>query len=453
MKKILLSIVGLLVICGAAMPLIVKNQIDKQIETEKQVLNKHGVELSLISEKGYVSSFREFELTIVDGKKFRDYVFEKLTQANPNYKSVSQLLKKQSEKDIRPALDGTTLYGTLKSSNLLLHPSVIKISLTKFSDEIMSSLNSSSKTDELIQSILDEKMFTFLITLDSNKKISQIVMQDINKDIINHNNDVLNVKLKNHKLNIDIQESLKGTYTLGEQSVKAKKFSFKTLGVEYKFDYLTQFDNRGSFHIDSIEFKENKNAVTIGNIDASAMTKTSNLTSLDGEAKYNIKDISIKNRVNLELNNLALGIVVSGLDKNSTIEASNSYNELAFKPTQNSIKQVQNSIQKILNIGFKVGLEASLHGLIFANKNFDNSDLILNFKIEPNNYNINDKNMLNAFLVDGKLTLNENSVKELLKINRNFTKFAQLGKKDGKNIVFTCEFKNSTLFINGTKVK
>ena len=450
MKKIVLFIVCIVVIGVLAMPFVVKKQVLKQIDSEKQVLLKSGVELTVTKDEGYFSSFREFELKIINGEKFRDFVIKRFAEKNPNYKGLVELIQKQSNKDIRPALDGTTFSGNIKNSNLYLNAPLITVSLTKFSDEIMSGINGNKDISKLFKSILDEKLFTFFITLDSNQKISKIVMQDIDKDIKN-NGETVNVKLKNHKLNIDIKESLKGVYTLEEESLTANKFLLNTKGIEYKFDYLTQFDNKGSFHLDSFKFKEQNNVIKIGNIDVSNSIKTSNDT-LSADVKYAIKNIFMKNNNQFELANVTIKVNIFEVNKNGVVKGTEAYNELIFEPKQDSIEKLTSALEKVLNKGFKADIVASLSGMKFQNMIFDNSDFTLNLQVDKNSYKIDSDAMINALLINGKFTFDEKNIQDIIKLDRSLKRFIELGKKNGSKIVFDYEFKQGILLINGKKI-
>jgi len=372
-------------------------------------------------------------------------------EKNPNYKGLTELMQKQSNKDIRPALDGTTFSGVIRNSNLYLEPITIEISLAKFSDEIMDSFIGDKEVEDFFNSVLDEKLFTFFIKLDKNQKISQIVMQDIDKNI-DDNGKTINVKFKNHSLDIDIKESLKGLYTLGEQSIKADKFLLNTKGIEYKFDYLTQFENSGSLHVDSLEIKDNRDILKIGNVDITNSIKPLSNNDLSVDLKYTIKDLYFKEQGTFELDSFIFNISVFGLDKDGAIEGSKAYNQLALEPTQSSIEMFTNAIQKILNRGFKANINTSLSGLKFQNITFDNSEFTLNFILNKNSYTLKDDAIINALLVSGKLSLEEKNIKDIIKLDRSLKRFVKLGKKEGSKVVFNYEFKQGNLLVNGNKI-
>ncbi len=454
MKSIYLYIIGVLVVGAAAMPFFVIKQVDTKIQSEKQSLVASGVNFEIVSEEGYISSTREFELKITNGKKFRDYALTKFAEKNPNYRGLTELLQKNSEKDIRPALDGTTFTGTIKNSNLLLNAPLIELSLTKLSDEIMSHINNEVEAQKVIIPMLDEKMLTFYITLDSNEKISQILMKDIDKDI-EDNGKTINFKLEGHELNLDITESLAGNYKVDKQSIKADKFYMQTKGVKYTFDYLTQFENRIDLHVDNFELEEDNVVFKVGNIDIKSDIKTADNNALKLDAKYTVKDIYFLERESLELDNFTFELGISELDKQSIVMASESYNKLALnanQTTQNDIEVLMEAMTNILNKGFKSTIETSLSGLIFQNKTFKNIDLILNLQVKANTYDINGFDMIKALVLNGTLTLNEDSLKEMVKLDRSLERFAKLGKKEGNNMVFNYEFKQESLYVNGTKI-
>ncbi len=456
MKKIILLIIGLLIVGVASMPLIVKKKVTAMIDIEKKSLIKSGVELTITKEEGYISSKREFDLTIVDGKKFRDFIFNSFSEKNPNYKGLTELLKKQSDKDIRPALDGTLFKGNIKNSNLLLNAPLIELSLSKFSDEIMSSFNGHRDAEQLVNSILDEKLFTFFITLDSKQKISQIIMKDIDKDI-NENGKTTNVKLKNHKLDINIQESLKGVYTLGEQSISTDNFNFEIRGIKYTFDYLTQFDNSGNISIDNFTFKEGIDFVKIGNIDISSSVKTTENETLRGDINYVVNDFHVNKIETVKLDSINLKFNIYGLNKNEILDVNNYYSKLAFHQStisKSNIESLTKSIEKILRRGFKFDTTFSINGLnIKDDIALKNLDFTINAELKKNSYSLSDMKLINSFIATGKIIVDKVGANKLLKLNNKLEQFVSLGKEDGNNLLYDYEFKNGALYLNGTKIK
>lgn len=454
MKKIYLYIVVFLVVGVMAMPLVVKNQVNTQIETEKQTLISNGVELVILKEEGYISTIRDYELKIVDGKKFRDYIFAQLVKQNPYYKDLAILMKENSNKDIRAALDGTTFNGTIKNSNLLLEAPLIELSLVKFSDELMENLDKDKKVADVIKPILDEKIFTFFITLDENQNLSKVVMKDIDKTI-NENGEDINFKLKGHKLTLDIKDAIKGVYNIDTQSVTAKKFSMQTKGINYSFDYLAQFDNKALLHVDSFELKERKSTFKIGNIDIKSAIHEMNSDALNLDISYSIQDLYFKEQEIGKLDNFTLDLDLSKLNKEGVVAASDAYNKITFKTTnitKEDIKSLTDSLQSILNKGFNTDIKSSLSGLSINKKTIEKIDLILNAKLKENTFNLNDSAMINALVINGSITLNQNNVDDILKLDRSLKKFIKLGKKEADKLVFNYEFKQGSLFLNGTKL-
>ncbi|RLA76201.1 MAG: hypothetical protein DRG78_19465, partial [Epsilonproteobacteria bacterium] len=168
--------------------------------------------------------------------------------------------------------------------------------------------------------------------------------------------------------------------------------------------------------------------------------------------KYSVKDVYYKEREKFELDALVFSIAVFGVDKDAIVDASNAYNEITFQPKQNSIKVLTDSLQKILNRGFKVDVIASLSGLSSSKMTLDNSDFILNLNVEPNKYTIKSNDIINAVLIEGKLTLDEKNINDIVKMDKSLARFAKLGKKDGSKMVFNYEFKQGILLINGNKL-
>ncbi len=70
MKRIFLYIITLLIVAiTIIIPLYIKKQVDIQIQNEKKILKESGIEQTITDEKGYISSYREFKLKIINGEK------------------------------------------------------------------------------------------------------------------------------------------------------------------------------------------------------------------------------------------------------------------------------------------------------------------------------------------------------------------------------------------------
>jgi len=454
MKKLLLSIVGLLIVGAIALPLVIKNQVESQIEVNKQSLLKNGMELNIIKEDGYISTTRDYTLKIINGKKFRDYILEKFIQIDPNYKVFIELMQKNTKKNIRIALDGTTFSGTIKNSNLLLFPTKIELSLVKLSAKIMSGLKPNDKVSDNIKLMLNEKKITFFITLDSNQNVSQIIMKDIDEDIKDKGK-VVNFKLKGHKLDLDITKSLKGSYTIDTQSVKSDRFEMQTKGINYTFDYLTQFQNDASIHVDSFSVLERKNSFKVGNIDIGTNVKDADNKTLKINVNYKIKDVYFKEKMTAKLDSFVLNLDIFDLDKEGLVSVNEAYSKIALNSTsltQKDIEALTNGVQKILNSGIKAQINSSISNLIFKKTNLNKIDFKMNMMLNPNTNTLKGFQMIQAVEIDGSVTMNKSDVQELLKLDRSLERFAKLGKKDGDNVVFNYEFKKGSLYLNGNKL-
>ena len=322
----------------------------------------------------------------MDAKKLRDSIVERILKQNPNYIGPIDFLKQVSKGDIRLALDGTTFKGTIKNSNLLLKSSEIELALVKLSDEFMKNINSNKDTFDAIQSMLDEKLITFFISLDSNQKISQIAMKDIDKTIVDRNNSI-NVKVEDHKLKLDTTESLIGTYAIGKYIIKAKELSFEMKNLNYKFDYLTQFDNNGVLNIDSFMFQESSEsaALKIGNINIENSTQSIENNLLDASTTYSLKDLYFESPTmqKLELESFTFKLDVLGVDKDGIIEIDRIYSKFSPHDSNAQIELLMQTAQKILNSGFKTDIEAELSGLVFQEKTFKTVNLVLNADLNP----------------------------------------------------------------------
>ena len=449
-----LLVVGLLVVGVLVMPFVVKNEVNKHIDSAKQSLNSNGVELTIVSEKGYISSTREIELKVTNGPLFRDYIVTNLTIDNPAYKALLRLIKKGTNKDAKQALKGITFKGTIRNSNLLLNKPVIELSLVKLSDKITSLVKENKKVSDIIFPMLAEKMITVYVTLDSNQNISQIIMKDINKNIkIDGKN--INFQLVNNKLKLDVADNLIANYTIGKQSIKSEDFYIFTNGLSYKFEYLNKFNKSDSLHIDSFETKNDRFTLKIGNSDLSSNMADTDKKTLNINSACDIKDINFNRngKSKLKLKKFAYTVNLSGLDRKWIDKASNSYKIRIFERTRVT-QDTADALGKILNTGFKLNVKALLTSLTFMGVHLDKVDFLLNAELKENTYDVNDLGMINALLLNGSITMNKESLKELVSLNLNgsLEKFSKLAKKDGDKRIFNYSVKNGKIFLNGTKL-
>ena len=450
MKSIYKYILALLVVGVLVMPFVVKNEVNKHIDSAKKSLTANGVELTIVSEKGYISSTREIELKVTNGKLFRDYIVTKLTIDNIAYKALLRFIKQGSNKEAKEAFNGMTFKGTIKNSNLLLNKPVIELSLVKLSDKIISLAEENKKASDIILPIIAEKMITFYVTLDSNQNISQIIMKDINKNIkIDGEN--INFQLVDNKLKLDLAENLVANYSLGKQFIKSDDFSILTSGLTYKFEYLNKFNTSDTLHIDNFEVINDSFTLKIGNSDLSSSIAETDKKTLNINSSCNMKDISFNGYGQIKLKKFTYTVNLSGLDRNWVDKAGNSYKIGFFRRTMVSQETV-NALQKILNIGFKLNVKTVLNSLSFMGVHLDKVDFLLNAELKENTYDISDRGMINALLLNGSITMNKESLKELVSLERSLEKFSKLAKKDGDKRIFNYNLKNGKIFLNGTKL-
>ncbi len=447
-------IISILVVIGVAVPFAVKSSTDRVIQSEKQSMLANGVELNISKQSGFLTTTREYKLKIINGKEFRDYLLVKFIQNNPDYKDISRLVKQNSEQDIGAVLDGTTFSGTLKTSNLLLASPLIELSLVKLSDEIMSSIKREKEIYDTVKPMLDEKMITFYITLDSHQKVSKIVMKDIDKKI-NNSTQAINFKLLNHSLELEINEASSGVYKLGKESIGTDDFLFEMNGLDYKFYALTKFDNITFLHVDSIKFKENKSSAQIGDIDVKNSIKILNDKTITVDSDYSIEDIAINAQEKLKLDEFTFAMNITDLNRDGLISASRAYNTLVFNAQNATNKEIQllrSSVQKILNQGLKADIKSSFSKLLLDKTDLGDMDFELDAKIKPNSYTFDTPELMNALSLKGSFTISQKSINRALQANSTFERFTRFGKQKGKKVVFEYELKDGQLLINDKKI-
>lgn len=468
MKSIYLYIVGLLVVVGVvSIPLVVKQKVDDSIKSEKQILLTKGLELTLTKEEGYLESMREFDLKVVNAKQFRDFLFDELVKMNSASKNVTEVFKKLSEREIRPAIDGTLFKGFIKNSNLLPGDLNIEFYLARLSDVAMNEVAKDKKLAGFMTPLLNKKTITFLVILDSDQNVKEISMRDIDHTI-DDKRQVINFKLKDNKLNINSAERLSGVYTLGEQAFKTSKkgtnksFLVQTEGVNYKFDYLNQYDNEARFSLDNLLIEDKQynrdSSFTMGHMSIESMIKPVDDTMLEANVGYSLSAINLNDQNKFKLDAMDFKLNFKGIDKKGVITFAEGYNKILLasqisgQMSNNETQNIAVGLKKIINSGFNMNVESSLEGLSFEEISLGNIDLSIEGQLKENTYNMSASAAMNALKINGVLTMDEGDLKNLSKLNLKINDLALLAKKDGDKVVFNFEVKEGHIVLNGTKL-
>ncbi|NOX16338.1 MAG: hypothetical protein GXP61_10030, partial [Epsilonproteobacteria bacterium] len=341
MKSIYLYIVGALVIVGVAVtPLIVRQNFTKSLKNQKEVLLKQGMKLTIKNEKGYFNGITSFNLQIVDGKKFRDYVLNEITTVNSSFIPMSNIFKKRSKKYIGLALDGTTFEGFVRHSNFLPHKTEVELALIKLSDDTMDKINKKEEIKNLINPLLKEKALTFFIDIDSKENITQIRIKDIDRAFELKNKKTYDFKLIGNKLTINNTKRMAGAYTFDNQLLRAnsgyKNLLFQIQGFDYKFDYLNQLDSVISMHADSfkLEIKQRSRATIFKfkNLDINSSIDATSTDTVNIDINYALNNVYLKSYMKVvKLNKGKLDIAILGISKQDLINFSKIYNKIVSR--------------------------------------------------------------------------------------------------------------------------
>ncbi len=471
MKSRYWYIIGVFLVIGVAIaPVIVKQNFLKKIEKQKKVFLNHGLKLTIIDERGYLESIVSFNLDIINGKKFRDYILDKPYFNDSTFSEFAKLIKRKSEQNIRPALDGTTFNGVIKYSNSLLKKTTIRLSLIRLSDELMKDVYKNKEAANLILPLLSNKVLTFFVTLNNNQRDAEIRMKNIDQALKLKNKETIDFKFIGGKLKIDDSKRLIGKYALDNQLFKihekSKSLIFQTKGLKYKFDYLNQFDSKGSIHIDSFDFKGEKYSKTtifkFANLDIKSSIKTLKDDTLPIDISYVLNDIYFKNQIKeFELKRASINIGVSGINKQDLLDYSSTYNAMILsgkKRTKNNMHTLMTAFSKIINKGLKANVGFSLSKLKIQRFMLNDISLSLKSTLVNNTADLGNINkytirkLSKAMLVNGVLTMDKKDFELISSLNIKLSKIAKLAKIQGDKAIFNIEFKQDSLFINKTKL-
>ena len=461
MKPLYMYVAGALVVGGVAVtPVVVKQNVTSSIEMDKVSLLKHGIELQILKEEGYFNSIRDFKLTIVDGKKLRDYLFSEVNKINPQYVQVTKMLQKNSDRDINPALDGTTFSGKIQNSNLLPEDVKVEMSLTTLSTEAMKGIKDDKETSDIIMPMLNNKVLTFYITLDTNKNLKTLSLKDIDQTIVDKH-ETIKFQMQGQKLDLEnSSDTISGNYTLAKQLVhvkgKYKDFSLENSGIKYSFDYTNQFQNSASFDLGSFTLTESKRSrdshFKIQNAGIKSDVNAVN-NAANANVKYSIKNIDFKDRGTFGLNDLQFDLGFKGLNKDAIVAISDAYSKMTFKRrTRDDVKALTKGIEQMINYGFDTTLNASISSMNVDKISLGNINFDFTGKIEKNTHKLNDSQLINALHVKGTIKLSEKDLETLAQKDRQIKEFSSLAKKEGNRAVFNLEFTKGEMLLNGKKL-
>lgn len=464
-KKLILLVLGVVVVAALAVPFYMQTKLKGKLTQTQALLANNGVKIDNLVISGYFTSKVSMNYIITDGAKLKDFLFERVQQIDPSFQTLFPMNDDQTNEIINQMLNGTTFEGQMVISNLFPANSHIVVSLVKFSDEGMKEIEKDQELSDFLLPLLEKKMFTFIMDVDTDKRVKSIQIKDIKLAQTGK----FDIQLLDNVLQLNYDKGINGTYTLGKQLYDISD-SRRPLHVEigktlYTFEYLNQLNSKADISINNIIMNTQKfgtsSNLTVGNFAIKSKVGTKEDTKLNALAQYEIKDVTFQDkRANFTLGNTKLSINLEDLYKDNIQTLSDAYRNMLLQTDRYArrvaTKDFAKAMQEFLNYGFRMKIDFSMNQASF-NKDFMLNDIKgnLELKLAKNNLNLNQQRftaLLNFFDASGKVSMDVKDADMLKKFNIRFAKIIDLGLQEGDKKVYNIDFQNQNFYINNTKI-
>ncbi len=462
MKKAIVFVIVLVAIALA--PILVKSYVDKNIQNKISVLDQRGVDLKILSEKGYFSSLRDFELRIKDVEKFAVYIGSISTNLN----FFSSLMT--SSEEVKKFLEEMVFKGNIENSNINYFANIkVNTYLDKVSDEFIRELRK-DKTNPLYVA-LDKKLLNFDMEFSNKGIFKNSKLKDIDEKFNSQKGDTLDLKVFGQKLEnnsddkkIKIKTNLDEFLVDFENKKESFKFSFEDLDYDYSGESNLIADVSMDFKnilMDTGEVKFNIADIyssSKGDLkkDKYDLTSTLKLSNFKGEDKIS--------NIDSRMDSFKLDFDILGLDYTSVKEFMNYYNQSQAKALSikddaalftEYMKQTQEMMRFLLvivNKGFDIKINTNLDDLSYAKDSIKSLKIDLDANIKENKFDINKTHplaLLDSLAVKANVKIDEKGFETLSKFVPPLAMMlSSYAKKESDDIIFNIEFKNGNLSVN-----
>jgi len=427
-----LAVMTGVMLCG--LPYIIKNSIDSIIEKEKQELSSKGIDLKVISHKGYFESTREINIKFMDTIKMLDYISE-ITSLD------IETVRNMTNNGF--VFSDISLKGIVTNSNLFSQTIKTKISLDKLPLALQENMAKNKQLDSFIKSLL------LNIDFDMEGKISFLSLNDI---IIKENN--LEVKVLKTELKID-----KDIYNTSIQNITLNMNENDEYLLVYLDDitdtlqYTDEFNFEEEANISKIKFNyqdrysgaDMEYESTNNTIQTNASTKDE---KLNASLKYDINDVTFGMQNNdIYMDKFRFDIMLNEIKEQPLRVLNESLtNEYQFA------QLLVPNLEEIVNDGFKMNIDAKINNLQNVNIASKEIGMDLKFALAKNDLNQYSRadQIMEYLTFNGKISLDEETV-EKISLMAPVAKFNTNIK--GGISYFDIELKDNSLLINGIKTR
>ena len=416
------------------LPYVVKNSIDSIIEKKEKELDTKGIQLKVISHKGYYQSTREINIKFIDTIKVLDYISE---ITNLDIKTVKSITNNGM------IFSDISFNGIVTNSNLFSQTIQSKITLDELPLALQENMSKDAQLDKFIKSLMlnvdfnDVGIVSFVslndIIIQENGAEVKIIKPELVLDEGVYNTSIKNITISANEQNENLLiylDDIKDTLKYTDEFNFEEKANISKMQFEYKSRYTSK----------DIQYKSLNNTI---------------------QSKMNISDNHIDANIGYDINDVFLN-VQSTVTKIENFIFNVKLNELKEQPLRELNKALTDEytferilvpkLQEIVNDGFKIDIDSKIKNITNPNISAKNIGIDLDFTVLKNSLNQNSSidQALRYLNVEGKISLDEetkNKLSQLFPIQKY-----DINPKNGISS-FDIKFKNSILFINGKKIQ
>lgn len=432
--KYILALVVMTGVMVFGLPYIIKHSIDTIIENEQQKLNSKGMELIVVSHKGYFQSTREINIEFTDTVKVLDYISE---ITNLDIETIRNMTNNGF------IFSDISFKGVVTNSNLFSQTIKTKISLDKLPLELQENMAKNKQLDSFIKSLLLNIEFDmegnigFMSLNDIVIKENDFEVKMIKPELKIEKN-IYNTSIQNITLNVNENDEYMLVYlddiTDTLRYVDEFNFEEKAKISKIKFNYQDRYTGA------DVQYESINNT-----IQTNAITKDE---KLNASLKYDMDNLFVSTQgTDINIEKFVFNIDLNEIKEQPLRALNNSLtNEYQFG------KILVPNVQEIVNDGFTIDIDTNISNL--QNTNIAAKEIGLNLKFvlaknDLNQYSRADK-ILENLTVDGQISLDEETLEKIslmmpvAQYNTNI--------KEGISY-FDIELKDSSLFVNGIKLR
>ena len=436
--KIIAGVVSAGAIAGVAIPTIYTNQVDKFINTQKNLLATKNI--SLIKKEDKDSFFhihRTYLLQIDDITTILKTIYPEITP--------------YELKDLKEVFDKTTFELNLDLDKFpTYHKKGAKVYLSSFNDYTQNELQK-DKVGKQILEYIQQKAFELDIDIDK-VDIKKVYLKDMDLTI-----DDTNIKLNGFNILVDktITTTLKTFQVTNKQNYRNSLYSIEN--VKYEITKQNDFNYKTKFYISDIKLESasrSKQSIKIKDFSTSSKTNTI-VNSINLKTDSKIKNISVKiDNDYINIDNFVFNTQFTKLDLTSIKKI------VEILQNNSNREELKNPIQTLISngFGFKISpISIEKIDIKVQNNSFNISpiSLQLNSTLTKNNFQFDTdpSTLINSLSADLMIKTTKDNIDLLTKLNPMVAIYLNnIMKIDNNEVTISLTYKNGSLTSNGQKL-